>query len=204
MKKCIVVPFLIIFLAFGNAFAYNFKCLSRNGWSPGNGRYSYQGEWIDYFGVHAKAGEDLQGTLSENKRMRVLTETILTVEAKSVRYTPEYEFKKESQIVTQNVDSTSTDKNSFIVKFEKAFYSDIPKIYSTITSTSFISCTAIDDNKSLKCIPDSNTMIDGNSYKIVYQKACDGDKVETGITVNYSNSNYMKYTGIFIILGLFL
>ena len=57
MKKCIVVPFLIIFLAFGNAFAYNFKCLSRNGWSPGNGRYSYQGGWIDYFGVHAKAGE---------------------------------------------------------------------------------------------------------------------------------------------------
>ena len=47
-------------------------------------------------------------------------------------------------------------------------------------------------------------MIDGNSYKIVYQKACDGDKVETGITVNYSNSNYMKFTGIFIILGLFL
>lgn len=57
MKKCIVVPFLIIFLAFGNTFAYNFKCLSRNGWSPGNGRYSYQGEWIDYFGVRAKAGE---------------------------------------------------------------------------------------------------------------------------------------------------
>ena len=47
-------------------------------------------------------------------------------------------------------------------------------------------------------------MIDGNSYKIVYQKACDGDKVETGITVNYSNSNYMKYTGIFIILVLFV
>ena len=127
----------------------------------------------------------------------------LTVEAKSVRYTPEYEFKKESQIVTQDIDSTSTDKNSFIVKFEKAFYSDIPKIYSTMTSTSSISCSAIDDNKSLKCIPDSNTMIDGNSYKIVYQKACDGDKVETGITVNYSNSNYMKFTGIFIIFILF-
>ena len=151
-------------------------------------------------------GEDEETSLDSKRMMRRLDDstTILTVEAKSVRYTPEYEFKKESQIVTQNVDSTSTDKNSFIVKFEKAFYSDIPKIYSTMTSTSFISCTAIDDNKSLKCIPDSNTMIDGNSYKIVYQKACDGDKVETGITVNYSNSNYMRYTGIFIILGLFL
>ena len=151
--------------------------------------------------VKSQEPEEEADTLT---KVRLLLDTILTVEAKSVRYTPEYEFKKESQIVTQDVDSTSTDKNSFIVKFEKAFYSDIPKIYSTMTSTSFISCTAIDDNKSLKCIPDSNTMIDGNSYKIVYQKACDGDKVETGITINYSNSNYMKYTGIFIILGLFL
>lgn len=39
------------------ASSYNFKCLSRNGWSPGYGRYSYQGEWVDYFGVRAKAGE---------------------------------------------------------------------------------------------------------------------------------------------------
>lgn len=39
------------------ASSYNFKCLSRNGWSPGYGRYSYQGEWVDYFSVRAKAGE---------------------------------------------------------------------------------------------------------------------------------------------------
>ena len=38
-------------------FTYNFKCRSRNGWAPGWGRYSSQGEWVNYFGVYAKAGE---------------------------------------------------------------------------------------------------------------------------------------------------
>lgn len=53
----IVLALLIICLCSSLANAYNFKCQSRNGWSPGNGRYSYQGEWIAYFGVYAKAGE---------------------------------------------------------------------------------------------------------------------------------------------------
>ncbi|MGM9983859.1 hypothetical protein [Fibrobacter intestinalis] len=57
MKKSIFLLFLIILCAFDNANAYNFKCRSRNGWAPGNGRYSYEGEWIDYFGVYARAGE---------------------------------------------------------------------------------------------------------------------------------------------------
>lgn len=52
------IVFLLFLLAFAlSASAYNFQCRSRNGWSPGNGRYSYDGEWIDYFGVRAKAGE---------------------------------------------------------------------------------------------------------------------------------------------------
>lgn len=49
---------LIVFLLIvPSAYAYNFKCQSRNGWAPGNGRYSYQGEWVDYFKVYAKAGD---------------------------------------------------------------------------------------------------------------------------------------------------
>ncbi len=47
----------ILLLGAFSASAYNFKCQSRNGWAPGNGRYSYQGEWVDYFIVYAKAGE---------------------------------------------------------------------------------------------------------------------------------------------------
>lgn len=39
----IVLALLIICLCSSLANAYNFKCQSRNGWSPGNGRYSYQG-----------------------------------------------------------------------------------------------------------------------------------------------------------------
>lgn len=54
MKKLI---FLLLLLIASECFAYNFKCLSRNGWAPGYGRYSYQGEWVDYFGVRAKKGE---------------------------------------------------------------------------------------------------------------------------------------------------
>lgn len=61
MRKCympkIALTLLIICLCSSFVHSYNFKCLSRNGWSPGNGRYSYQGEWIAYFGVYAKAGE---------------------------------------------------------------------------------------------------------------------------------------------------
>ena len=56
MKKTLFVM-VIFLLMVSSAHAYNFKCLSRNGWSPGNGRYSYQGEWVADFGVYAKAGE---------------------------------------------------------------------------------------------------------------------------------------------------
>lgn len=48
---------LVVCLCSSFTNAYNFRCFSRNGWSPGNGRYSYQGEWIAYFGVYSKAGE---------------------------------------------------------------------------------------------------------------------------------------------------
>lgn len=57
IMKYISYGLIFFFLTFVHANAYNFKCHSRNGWSPGNGRYSYQGEWIAYFGVYAKAGE---------------------------------------------------------------------------------------------------------------------------------------------------
>lgn len=58
MKKfSFLLVITILLLGVSSAFAYNFKCQSRNGWAPGNGRYSYQGEWVDYFKVYAKAGE---------------------------------------------------------------------------------------------------------------------------------------------------
>ncbi len=55
MPKKLFCLFLLALAAFASA--YNFKCHSRNGWSPGNGRYNYEGEWIGYFGVRARAGE---------------------------------------------------------------------------------------------------------------------------------------------------
>lgn len=48
---------ILLVLFAGTLYAYDFRCLSRNGWAPGYGRYSYEGEWVDYFGVRAKAGE---------------------------------------------------------------------------------------------------------------------------------------------------
>ena len=37
--------------------ATNFKCLSRNGWGYGNGRYSNEGEYSYYWRSYAKNGE---------------------------------------------------------------------------------------------------------------------------------------------------
>lgn len=66
MKKIII---LLITLLAANCFAYNFMCKSRNGWSKGNGRYSYQGEWIDYFGVKARKGEYVQFQYPHSKKL---------------------------------------------------------------------------------------------------------------------------------------
>lgn len=57
MRKIQLLLIIVFFPIFAVASAYNFKCHSRNGWSPGYGRYSYQGERVDYFKVYAKEGE---------------------------------------------------------------------------------------------------------------------------------------------------
>jgi len=51
------IALILLLLLSAYSFADNFKCKSRNGWASGNGRYSYEGEFVDYFGVHARAGE---------------------------------------------------------------------------------------------------------------------------------------------------
>ena len=119
----------------------------------------------------------------------------------SLTYTPEFSFKKESQTAAQKVDTSKDDAKTFVVKFEAAF-TEVPKIFPNTTATTAVTCSAAEDKKSVTCTPNSSVMEDGKDYKIAYQKACDGDKVETGITVSYSAASFTKYS--FLLLGLFL
>ena len=127
--------------------------------------------------------------------------TALTLPTNSLTYTPEFSFKKESQTAAQKVDTSKDDAKTFVVKFEAAF-TEVPKIFPNTTATTAVTCSAADDKKSVTCTPTSAVMEDGKDYKIAYQKACDGDKVETGITVSYSAASFTKYS--FLLLGLFL
>ena len=125
----------------------------------------------------------------------------LTLPTNSLTYTPEFSFKKESQTAAQKVDTSKDDAKTFVVKFEAAF-TEVPKIFPNTTATTAVTCSAAEDKKSVTCTPNSSVMEDGKDYKIAYQKACDGDKVETGITVSYSAASFTKYS--FLLLGLFL
>ena len=125
----------------------------------------------------------------------------LTLPENSLTYTPEFSFKKESQTAAQKVDTSKDDAKTFVVKFEAAF-TEAPKIFPNTTATTAVTCSAAEDKKSVTCTPTSAVMEDGKDYKIAYQKACDGDKVETGITVSYSAASFTKYS--FLLLGLFL
>ena len=127
--------------------------------------------------------------------------TALDLPTNSLTYTPEFSFKKESQTAAQKVDTSKDDAKTFVVKFEAAF-TEVPKIFPNTTATTAVTCSAADDKKSVTCTPTSAVMEDGKDYKIAYQKACDGDKVETGITVSYSAASFTKYS--FLLLGLFL
>ena len=127
--------------------------------------------------------------------------TALTLPTNSLTYTPEFSFKKESQTAAQKVDTSKDDAKTFVVKFEAAF-TEVPKIFPNTTATTAVTCSAAEDKKSVTCTPNSSVMEDGKDYKIAYQKACDGDKVETGITVSYSAASFTKYS--FLLLGLFL
>ena len=125
----------------------------------------------------------------------------LTLPTNSLTYTPEFSFKKESQTAAQKVDTSKDDAKTFVVKFEAAF-TEVPKIFPNTTATTAVTCSAAEDKKSVTCTPNSSVMEDGKDYKIAYQKACDGEKVETGITVSYSAASFTKYS--FLLLGLFL
>ena len=127
--------------------------------------------------------------------------TALTLPDNSLTYTPEFSFKKESQTAAQKVDTSKDDAKTFVVKFEAAF-TEVPKIFPNTTATTAVTCSAAEDKKSVTCTPTSAVMEDGKDYKIAYQKACDGDKVETGITVSYSAGSFTKYS--FLLLGLLL
>ena len=127
--------------------------------------------------------------------------TDLDLPDNSLTYTPEFSFKKESQTAAQKVDTSKDDAKTFVVKFEAAF-TEVPKIFPNTTATTAVTCSAAEDKKSVTCTPTSAVMEDGKDYKIAYQKACDGDKVETGITVSYSAASFTKYS--FLLLGLFL
>lgn len=129
------------------------------------------------------------------------TATTLTLPDNSLTYTPEFSFKKDSQTAAQKVDTSKDDAKTFVVKFEAAF-TEVPKIFPNTTATTAVTCSAAEDKKSVTCTPTSAVMEDGKDYKIAYQKACDGDKVETGITVSYSAASFTKYS--FLLLGLFL
>lgn len=130
-----------------------------------------------------------------------LGEAALALPTNSLTYTPEFSFKKESQTAAQKVDTSKDDAKTFVVKFEAAF-TEVPKIFPNTTATTAVTCSAAEDKKSVTCTPNSSVMEDGKDYKIAYQKACDGDKVETGITVSYSAASFTKYS--FLLLGLFL
>lgn len=125
----------------------------------------------------------------------------LALPTNSLTYTPEFSLKKESQTAAQKVDTSKDDAKTFVVKFEAAF-TEVPKIFPNTTATTAVTCSAAEDKKSVTCTPNSSVMEDGKDYKIAYQKACDGDKAETGITVSYSAASFTKYS--FLLLGLFL
>ena len=127
--------------------------------------------------------------------------TALALPENSLTYTPEFSFKKDSQTAAQKVDTSKDDAKTFVVKFEAAF-TEVPKIFPNTTATTAVTCSADKEKKSVTCTPNSSVMEDGKDYKIAYQKACDGDKVETGITVSYSAASFTKYS--FLLLGLFL
>ena len=130
-----------------------------------------------------------------------LKSAALALPTNSLTYTPEFSFKKESQTAAQKVDTSKDDAKTFVVKFEAAF-TEVPKIFPNTTATTAVTCSAAEDKKSVTCTPNSSVMEDGKDYKIAYQKACDGEKVETGITVSYSAASFTKYS--FLLLGLFL
>ena len=56
--------------------------------------------------------------------------------------------------------------------------------------------------ETLTCTPSKENMESGKKYKIAYEKACDGDRAETGVEVEYNGAGIIKFS--FFLLALFL
>ena len=153
----------------------------------------------------------IEGTykLKEGKITQNNQTTDLPFPSNSLKYISEFVLAP-NQITSQEIDSSRGDKKSFVVTFFAPF-SETPKIYTGIDSQKEIKCTPTQDNKSVNCIPTTANMEEGKSYTIAYQKACDGDKASTGITVkatkltnSTTGSQYMKISQIIILAVLIM
>ena len=114
----------------------------------------------------------------------------------SLTYATEYTLAA-SQTASQKVEG---DTKTFSVKFSA--FTTAPKIFANNTATVAIPCTADDKKETLTCTPTKDHMEAGKKYKVVYQKACEGDKAETGVEVEYNGASLLKYS--FFLLALFL
>ena len=114
----------------------------------------------------------------------------------TLAYAKEYTLGT-SQTASQKVEG---DTKTFSVKF--AAFTTAPKIFANKDATAAIPCTADDKKETLTCTPTKDHMEAGKKYKVVYQKACEGEKVETGVEVEYNGASLLKYS--FFLLALFL
>ena len=135
--------------------------------------------------------------------------TPLTFPTHSLKYTPEFKLDA-TQTASQEIDVSKDDKKTFVVKFDPAF-EETPKIFTATDSDKEITCTADKDNKVLTCTPTTTNMEEGKEYKIAYQKACDGEKTTTGITVkatkltsSTTGASYMEISQLLLFVGIFL
>lgn len=130
----------------------------------------------------------------------------LDLPANSIKYTTLFSLDA-TQIISQEIDISQKDKKAFVVKFEPAF-SEAPKIFATTDSDKEITCTADKDNKVLTCTPTTTNMEEGKEYKIAFQQACEGAKIETGVTVKATklpnSASHMNLTLLILLIELFL
>lgn len=127
----------------------------------------------------------------------------------TLKYTPEFKLDT-TQTTTQEIDVSQTDKKTFAIKFNPAF-TEVPKIFTAKDSDKEITCTADKDNKVLTCTPSTTNMEEGKEYKVAFQQACEGAKVETGVTVkatkltnSTTDASYMRISQLLLFIGLFL
>lgn len=113
----------------------------------------------------------------------------------TLTYAKEYTLGT-TQTANQKIEG---DTKTFTVKFSA--FTTAPKIFANTTATTAIPCTADDKKETLTCTPTKDHMESGKKYKVAYQKACDGDKAETGVEVEYNGASLLKYS--YFLLALF-